>query len=72
MGIYVFSYEKLKKYLTEDNENENSSNDFGKDIIPAMLKNNEIIIDDYIDDILKISIQSLMIIKKDGQRTQHW
>ncbi len=41
MGIYVFSYDKLKKYLTEDNENENSSNDFGKDIIPAMLKSDE-------------------------------
>ncbi len=37
MGIYVFSYDKLKKYLTEDENNKNSSNDFGKDVIPAML-----------------------------------
>lgn len=37
MGIYVFSWDKLKKYLTQDEENENSSNDFGKDVIPAML-----------------------------------
>ncbi len=37
MGIYVFSWQKLKKYLTEDEANPNSSNDFGKDIIPAML-----------------------------------
>ncbi len=37
MGIYVFSWDKLKKYLTEDEQNSNSSNDFGKDIIPAML-----------------------------------
>ncbi|MBQ8267515.1 MAG: NTP transferase domain-containing protein, partial [Clostridia bacterium] len=29
MGIYVFTWEKLKKYLTEDNENPNSDNDFG-------------------------------------------
>ena len=41
MGIYVFDYAKLKKYLTEDENNPNSSNDFGKDIIPAMLKNGE-------------------------------
>ena len=41
MGIYVFDYAKLKKYLTEDENNPNSSNDFGKDIIPAMLKSGE-------------------------------
>jgi glucose-1-phosphate adenylyltransferase len=41
MGIYVFSWEKLKKYLIE-NENANTgSKDFGKDIIPSMLQNNE-------------------------------
>ena len=41
MGIYVFSWQKLKKYLIE-NENANTgSKDFGKDIIPAMLNNNE-------------------------------
>ena len=41
MGIYIFSWDKLKKYLTEDEANPDSSNDFGKDIIPAMLNNNE-------------------------------
>lgn len=41
MGIYIFNYEKLKKYLTEDELNPESSNDFGKNIIPAMLKNEE-------------------------------
>ena len=41
MGIYVFTWEKLKKYLIE-NENANTgSKDFGKDIIPAMLNNGE-------------------------------
>lgn len=41
MGIYVFSWEKLRKYLIE-NENANTgSKDFGKDIIPAMLANDE-------------------------------
>lgn len=41
MGIYVFSWDKLRKYLTEDEQKENSSNDFGKDIIPAMLEAGE-------------------------------
>ena len=41
MGIYVFSWDKLKKYLTEDEQNPDSSNDFGKDVIPAMLNAGE-------------------------------
>ena len=38
MGIYIFSKDILEKYLTEDEKNPNSSNDFGKDVIPAMLR----------------------------------
>ena len=41
MGIYIFTYDKLKKYLIEDAENKKSENDFGKNIIPAMLANKE-------------------------------
>ena len=37
MGVYVFSWDKLRKYLTEDEADPNSSNDFGKNIIPKML-----------------------------------
>ena len=37
MGIYVFSWKKLREYLIEDEKNPNSSNDFGKNIIPMML-----------------------------------
>jgi len=37
MGIYVFNWQALRKYLTEDEQNPNSQNDFGKNIIPAML-----------------------------------
>jgi glucose-1-phosphate adenylyltransferase len=37
MGIYIFTWEKLKQYLKEDAGNPYSSHDFGKDIIPAML-----------------------------------
>ena len=41
MGIYVFSWDKLKKYLEEDEADPNSSNDFGKNIIPNMLSAGE-------------------------------
>lgn len=37
MGIYIFGKDKLEAYLIEDNANPNSSNDFGKNIIPTML-----------------------------------
>lgn len=41
MGVYVFDWPKLRHYLTEDNANPKSSNDFGKNIIPAMLAGGE-------------------------------
>lgn len=41
MGVYVFSWDKLKKYLIEDENTEGSSNDFGKNIIPTMLNAGE-------------------------------
>lgn len=41
MGIYIFSYDALKKYLEDDERDPNSSNDFGKNIIPTMLENGE-------------------------------
>ena len=37
MGIYVFTKDKLEAYLKADNDDPASSNDFGKNIIPAML-----------------------------------
>ncbi len=37
MGIYVFNWKDLKQYLIEDEANPESSNDFGKNIIPRML-----------------------------------
>lgn len=40
MGIYIFKYKVLKKYLLEDAKDEKSSHDFGKNIIPTMLKDN--------------------------------
>ncbi|MBQ9321410.1 MAG: glucose-1-phosphate adenylyltransferase, partial [Eubacterium sp.] len=37
MGIYIFNWKLLRKMLTDDMVNPNSSHDFGKDIIPTML-----------------------------------
>lgn len=41
MGVYIFTWSVLKRYLLTDAENASSSNDFGKDVIPAMLKAEE-------------------------------
>lgn len=38
MGIYIFNWQVLRRELIEDSKNKNSSNDFGKDIIPKMLE----------------------------------
>ncbi len=38
MGIYIFTWSVLKQYLLDDAKSEVSSHDFGKDIIPAMLR----------------------------------
>lgn len=37
MGIYIFNWKTLKKYLRQDESDKNSLNDFGKNIIPSML-----------------------------------
>ncbi len=37
MGVYVFSWEKARRYLMLDADDPQSSHDFGKDVIPAML-----------------------------------
>ena len=42
MGVYIFTWEKLKKYLIEDEEDKSSSNDFGKNIIPSMLNDKQV------------------------------
>ena len=38
MGIYIFNWDILKKYLSEDEADPNSENDFGKNVIPNLLK----------------------------------
>lgn len=41
MGIYIFNWKTLKKYLKADELDELSSNDFGKNIIPKMINADE-------------------------------
>ncbi|WP_139491878.1 glucose-1-phosphate adenylyltransferase [Brevibacillus dissolubilis] len=38
MGIYIFNWDVLRSYLLLDEQNPDSSNDFGKDVIPRMLR----------------------------------
>ncbi|MGP7819688.1 glucose-1-phosphate adenylyltransferase [Niallia sp. 01092] len=38
MGIYIFKWTVLQELLEEDNANKHSSHDFGKDIIPLLIK----------------------------------
>ena len=37
MGVYIFNWRNVKTYLQADDEDKNSTNDFGRDIIPKML-----------------------------------
>lgn len=41
MGIYIFNWQKLRSYLIADENDPNSSKDFGKNVIPAMLNAGE-------------------------------
>ncbi len=41
MGIYIFNRKKLFDYLEADEQDKTSSNDFGKNVIPAMLNAGE-------------------------------
>jgi glucose-1-phosphate adenylyltransferase len=41
MGVYIFTWSKLRQYLIDDENNPESSNDFGHDVIPAMHKAGE-------------------------------
>lgn len=41
MGIYIFNWDKLKSYLIANENDETASKDFGKDIIPNMLRDGQ-------------------------------
>ena len=59
MGIYVFTWEVLRRYLVEDEADRESQNDFGKNIIPKMLSDGQKMIayefNDYWKDVGTIS-----------------
>jgi glucose-1-phosphate adenylyltransferase len=44
MGVYIFTWEKLRNYLIQDDADKKSSNDFGKNIIPNMLNDKQILV----------------------------
>ncbi len=44
MGVYIFTWEKLRHYLTQDEDDKKSSNDFGKNIIPSMLNDKQVLV----------------------------
>jgi len=50
MGIYIFSTEFLFEKLIEDSDNPNSSRDFGKDIIPAVINDCNVQAYPFVDD----------------------
>ena len=49
MGIYIFTWSKLRQYLVDDENDKTSENDFGKNIIPKMLTDNERLLADQFD-----------------------
>ena len=44
MGVYIFTWDKLRQYLTQDEDDKKSSNDFGKNIIPNMLNDKQVLV----------------------------
>ena len=44
MGIYIFTWKKLRQYLIDNENDETASKDFGKNIIPDMLANKEVMV----------------------------
>ena len=44
MGVYIFTWEKLRSYLEQDEADKSSSNDFGKNIIPKMLADKQVLV----------------------------
>lgn len=41
MGIYIFNWQVLRQFLIADSKDRNSTHDFGKDVIPAMLNSGQ-------------------------------
>ncbi len=50
MGIYIFSPEFLFNKLIEDQDNPSSTKDFGKDIIPSIIKDSNVMAYPFVDE----------------------
>ena len=44
MGVYIFTWKVLREYLINDNNDPNSKNDFGKNIIPNLLADKKVML----------------------------
>ena len=44
MGVYVFTWKTVREYMIKDQQNPESHNDFGKDLLPLMLNSGEVMV----------------------------
>jgi glucose-1-phosphate adenylyltransferase len=58
MGIYVFNWDFLRDLLRRDMEDNNSSHDFGNDIIPNIVKNGKAIAHRFADSCVKAGLEA--------------
>jgi glucose-1-phosphate adenylyltransferase len=50
MGNYIFTYESLREVLSRDHNEEHSSHDFGKNVIPGMIKDHSVYAYNFLDN----------------------
>ena len=58
MGIYIFNWDVLKKYLIEDEADPESENDFGNNIIPNLLKDGRVVSKETMGELLRDTIKA--------------
>ncbi|MCY1125632.1 glucose-1-phosphate adenylyltransferase [Frigidibacter sp. RF13] len=57
MGIYVFDWAFLRDLLLKDSEDENSSHDFGNDLIPAIVKGGKAVAHKFSESCVKSGLE---------------
>jgi glucose-1-phosphate adenylyltransferase len=57
MGIYVFNWEFLRALLVDDMQNDNSSHDFGNDLIPNIVKNGKAVAHRFADSCVRSGLE---------------
>ncbi|MCX7889182.1 MAG: sugar phosphate nucleotidyltransferase, partial [Rhodobacteraceae bacterium] len=58
MGIYVFDWAFLRQLLIQDMQDENSSHDFGNDLIPAIVRNGKAMAHRFADSCVKSGLET--------------